>query len=54
MDVNMSHYLAENYAILIGETETVEKLSVIYDEFLYEYLHPKNRPNKDEKLPLSE
>lgn len=54
MDVNMSHYLAEKYDILIEEAEIVEKLSVIYDEFLYEYLQPKNRPNKDEKLPLSE
>lgn len=50
----MSRYLAEKHAILIEEAEIVEKLSVIYDEFLYKYFQSKNRPNKYEKLPLSE
>lgn len=54
MDSIMSHYQAEKYAILIEEAESAQKLNKVYDEFLYEYLHPKNRPVKNEKLPLSE
>lgn len=53
MDVNMSHYQAEKYAILIEEADTEKKLSEIFDEILQEYLDPKKRPNKDKQLPLS-
>lgn len=54
MDVSMSHYQAEKYAILIEEAESAEKIYQLCEEFLREYLEPKNRPNKDKQLPLFE
>lgn len=52
MDSLTSHYQAEKYAILIEEADSIVKLFELSDEYLYQYLHPKNRPIKNEVLSL--
>lgn len=54
MDAIMSHYQAEKYAILIEHANCAQDLSAICDEFLYQYLHPKNRSQAYSHFTVSE
>ena len=49
MDSLTSHYLAENYAIIIEGASKEENVWEIHDEMVYKYTDPKNRQRLSEK-----